>query len=174
MSSGKDDGTGFKELNLGLGGLLKGFGELINIVHNMAEEGKDTYTKSGDILGQHNGQGVQGKYGLTIRLGAGEDVKFDQLADRAGDEVFNLDTVVEPLGDVYDEGEFLVVVVEIPGVTEEVIAIDVTAETLNLNAQGVGRQYRKMIKLPAPVEKIPQATSYINGILQLKFKKQMG
>ncbi|MDA8212848.1 MAG: Hsp20/alpha crystallin family protein, partial [Clostridia bacterium] len=65
----------------------------------------------------------------------------------------------------------LVVVAEVPGVTEEGITTDVEAGTLRLNAQGLQRQYRKVINLPADVETIPLATSYKNGILECKFTK---
>ncbi len=172
MSSGKDDGTEFKGLNFGLGGLLKGLGDLIDLVHNMAEEGKDTYTKSGDILGNHNGRGVQGRYGITVRLGAGGDVKLDKFGNlNLREEGSNWDSVLEPVVDIYDEGDHLVVVAEVPGVTEEGITTDVEAGTLRLNAQGLQRQYRKVINLPADVETIPLATSYKNGILECKFTK---
>lgn len=154
-------------------GIFKGLSDLIDLVHNMAEEGKDTYTQSGDILGNHHGRGVQGRYGITVRLGAGGDNKLDKFGNLISrEEGFNWDSVLEPVVDVYDEGDHLVVVAEIPGVTVEGITTDVEDGTLELNAQGDHRQYRKIINLPVDVETIPLATSYKNGILECKFTKR--
>lgn len=172
MNAGKDDGTEGKSLNFGLGGLLKGFGDLIDLIQNMAEEGKETYTKSGDISGNHNGRGIQGRYGITVRLGTGGDVKLDKFGNiNSREEGPHWDSIMEPVVDVYDEGELLAVIAEVPGVTEEGIATDVEGKRLKLEARGSRRQYRRVINLPAEVEAIPTATSYNNGILELKFKK---
>ena len=76
----------------------------------------------------------------------------------------------EPLVDVFDEGNHLLIIAELPGVEEKDIEIQVRVDTLTLSAQSPGQRYLKEVALPCPVEGEAK-TSYRNGILQVELTK---
>ncbi len=76
----------------------------------------------------------------------------------------------EPLVDVFDEGDHLLIIAELPGVEEKDIEIGVRGDQLTLSAQAPGREYLKEVALPCPVEGEAK-TSYRNGILQVELTK---
>ena len=78
--------------------------------------------------------------------------------------------VREPLVDVFDEDETILVVAELPGVAEEEIRIEVEGDILSLETAGE-RKYAKEVLLPAAVEAGPFHKAYKNGILELRLKK---
>ncbi|PKO24000.1 MAG: hypothetical protein CVU38_00880 [Chloroflexi bacterium HGW-Chloroflexi-1] len=77
----------------------------------------------------------------------------------------------EPSADVFDEGDHLLIIAELPGVEEKDIEIKVRGDKLTLSAQAPGREYLKEVALPCPVEAAAQ-TSYRNGILQIELTKR--
>ena len=79
----------------------------------------------------------------------------------------------EPLVDVFDEGDHLLIVAELPGAAKQGIAIEVQEAGLVLSAGAPGRAYYKQVALPCPVQGEP-ATSYSNGVLQVTLAKRVG
>ncbi len=77
---------------------------------------------------------------------------------------------VEPLVDLFDEGQEMVIVAELPGVSEEEIRVEIQEDILSLETTGE-RKYAKEILLPGPVEAATLRKSYKNGILELRLKK---
>jgi HSP20 family protein len=73
--------------------------------------------------------------------------------------------------DVFDEGDHLLIIAELPGVEEEDIEIGVGGDTLTLSAKAPGQEYFKEVALPCPVEGEAK-TSYRNGILQIELTKE--
>jgi HSP20 family protein len=79
----------------------------------------------------------------------------------------------EPLVDIFDEGEIILVVVELPGVEEEEIEVEVKDDLLSLSTKG-RRKYLKEMLLPHLVDPATVTTKYKNGILELRVKKAKG
>jgi HSP20 family protein len=73
--------------------------------------------------------------------------------------------------DMFDEGDNLVIIVELPGVNEKDIEIEVKGGRLVLFARSQGRQYHKDIVLPCTVKEKPGLT-YKNGILKISLEKE--
>lgn len=73
--------------------------------------------------------------------------------------------------DTFDEGDYLMVIAELPGVDEENIQVEVRDDQLVLFAEGASRQYRKEIGLPCAVEGKPSFI-YKNGILRITVRKE--
>ncbi|MEI6157671.1 MAG: Hsp20/alpha crystallin family protein [Atribacterota bacterium] len=73
----------------------------------------------------------------------------------------------EIMADVFDEGDSLRVVAEIPGVSQSDIQVEVREETLRLMIHSLVRE----IKLPVPVDRKPQ-TELKNNVLQIILKKR--
>lgn len=73
----------------------------------------------------------------------------------------------EVMIDIFDEGDYLKIIVELPGVTEQDIKTEVKGNILTISAQGDLREYYKEINLPYPIKE-GLYLSYKNGILQIK------
>jgi HSP20 family protein len=153
----------------GVGGLLRGLGDLINLAERLAEQGERTATEEREFTSPGGARGV---YGFSVRMGIGGTPtveRFGNVRDTTEGPVVS-DTR-EPLVDVFDEGEEIVVVAEVPGVREEDIHLDVNGDVLALSAAGPKRKYEKEILLPASVEPAELRRSYLNGYLELRFAK---
>ncbi len=77
----------------------------------------------------------------------------------------------KPLLDLFDEGDELIVIIELQGVEEGGIEVSVDTDRLVLSARGKEKDYYETIKLNTNVEEIPLDTSYRNGLLQIRLKK---
>jgi HSP20 family protein len=76
---------------------------------------------------------------------------------------------IEPVTDLFDEGDYLRIIAELPGMTEDKILILVENTTLILSASDKVRNYRKEILLPCGV--LVGKKRYVNGILELTLEK---
>ena len=153
----------------GVSGLLRGLGDLITLAERLAEQGEQTTTGEREFTSPG---GVRGVYGFSVRTGIGGTPtveRFGNVRDTTEGPVVS-DTR-EPLVDVFDEGEEIVVVAEVPGVQETDIHLEVNGDVLALSAAGPKRRYEKEILLPAAVDPDTQRRSYQNGYLELRFAK---
>ncbi|MFX1319874.1 MAG: archaeal heat shock protein Hsp20 [Promethearchaeota archaeon] len=78
----------------------------------------------------------------------------------------------EPLIDVMDQDDQLIIIAELPGVKRNEINIKVNDYSLTLQVDSKDRKYAKDIDLPAPVDIDSVKTSYRNGILEIHLKKR--
>jgi HSP20 family protein len=78
----------------------------------------------------------------------------------------------DPLVDVLDEGEEVVVVAELPGVEKEDINLHVAEDRLTISVDTPQRKYQKKLPLPEEVDSKPVKASYKNGVLEVRFKKK--
>jgi len=149
------------------GGLFKGIGNLIDLVSKLSEEEVE---KTGEIKGLP--KGVRGVYGFSVRTLAGKPVieTFGNIRETARGPV--VEEIREPIVDIFDEKDHILVVAELPGVSEDKIKIEVAGDILNLAASNRDRKYAKEILLPTKVKAGPVKTSYKNGILEVTLKKE--
>jgi len=77
----------------------------------------------------------------------------------------------EPLIDVYDQGDTLRVIAEVPGVTKENIKVRAEGKRVRISAREGERRYSKVIDLPCEI--IPDSTQakYNYGVLEVTLKK---
>jgi HSP20 family protein len=152
---------------LSFGGLFKGLGNLIDLASKLSEEG---YERRGEIRGLP--QGAKGVYGFSIRTLAGKPVieSFGNIRETAKGPV--VEEVREPMVDVFDEKDRILVIAELPGVSESEIKIEVAGDILNLTASDRDRKYAKEILLPSKVKPDSMKTSYKNGILEITLEKE--
>jgi len=80
--------------------------------------------------------------------------------------------VREPIVDVFDEGEKLIVLTELPGVEENDVHFEVKDDIVSLFAEAKDRRYSKEILLPSPVDADSVESCYRNGILEIKLRKR--
>lgn len=160
-----------EEIEFGLGGLFKGISGLFDLVSKMVEEGKEEVTRTGEIRGL--GDKVKGMYGFTVKMGLGGKPIIEQFGNiKATEKGTVVNEVREPIVDVFDEEERLVVIAELPGVEESDVHLEVRDDILELTAEAKERKYRKEVLLPSPVDADSMESTYKNGILEIKLLKR--
>lgn len=158
--------------DLGLGGLFKGLGSLLELANELAEKAPTEVHREGQI-GPLGDKGLKAVYGFSVKVGgAGRPTveSFGNVRDKEGKGPV-VDDVREPMVDTFDEGAFLVVVAEMPGVNEADITYDIQQDIVIISGQTGERKYLKEVLLPSAVEAEKSSSSYKNGILELKLWK---
>lgn len=155
---------------LGLGGLFKGIGSLLDLVAKMAEEGKEETAGSGEV--ETLGGKVKGVYGFSVRVGLGGKPVIEQFGNIRETEAGPVVTETrEPIVDVLDEGERLVIIVELPGIEEKDIHLQIEGDILEVTTTGQ-RKYQKEALLPSAVKPESLESSYRNGVLEIRLAKK--
>ncbi len=103
------------------------------------------------------------KYGYSMKTLVGEEKA--EPKEKVKPQIERL----EPIVDVFDEGDHIKLIAELPGVSEEDIRVDVERRKIILDATSKERRYRKTIELPCDVKDIKKR--YKNGILELEAVK---
>lgn len=166
-----EKGKGEGEFEFGVGSIFKGIGNLFDLVSKMAEEGKEEYSSTGEIKGL--GDKARGVYGFSVKMGLGGKPVVEQFGNiKATEKGATVAEVREPIVDVFDEGECLVVIAELPGVAEDDIHLEVKDDILDLSAEGKKTKYSKEILLPSSVDAKSMESSYKNGILEIELRKR--
>ncbi len=74
----------------------------------------------------------------------------------------------EPVVDVYDEGEFIRVVADMPGADPSTLRVRGVDDRLTIVASGPARRYERLIVLPAQVHpERADPPTFINGIMEI-------
>jgi len=154
-----------------VGGLLKGLGKFIDLAERAEEVGGEL-KRSGQIGGLGGRKDVRGVYGFTVRTCLGQKTKVEPFGNikktKAGPKVSE---TREPIVDVFDEKDHILIIAELPGIDEKSIKLDLKGDILLLEAGGGDRKYSKEILLSAPIEFESKEMKFQNGILEVKFKK---
>jgi len=77
----------------------------------------------------------------------------------------------EPLVDVLQEGNEVVVVTELPGVEKDDIKLESTDRALKIAVESAKRRYFKEMELPHLVDPRMAKATYKNGVLEVRFTK---
>lgn len=166
-----DQNRGEMRFDLGLGELFKGIGNLVDLVSEMSQQGQTEIHRTGEITGLGKAKGI---YGFSIRTGIGGAPTVEQFGNiRRTPEGPIIEETREPIVDVFDEGDKVLVVAELPGVSEATIRCQAEGDVLTLAAEGKDRKYAKEVLLPSPVEAAPVRQAFQNGIFEVEFKKAM-
>jgi HSP20 family protein len=170
----KREGAPEFDFGLGLGGVFKGLGSFIDLLAEMAEKGETLAQRRGEIQGLR--EGMRGVYGFNVRMGLGGEPQVQQFGNvRATNAGPVVDEVREPMVDVFDEGDAILVVAEMPGVSIKDVVIDVKGDVLSISTAATApRKYAKEVLLPAAVSVASQKSTFKNGVLELRFEKARG
>lgn len=155
-----------------VGGLFKGLEKFVDLVEKVEEAGGEI-KKRGEIKGK---EGLRGIYGFSIRTGIGETSKIQTFGNiktvkEKEKPKIKITEEREPIIDVFDEKDRVLIVTELPGVNKENIKLELKGDILILQAENEERKYYKEILLPAKVDFESKEESFKNGILEIKFKK---
>ncbi|NQT11545.1 MAG: Hsp20/alpha crystallin family protein [Planctomycetes bacterium] len=157
-----------------LGGVLGGLGGLIEKLGELAEAG-EKLSQSGEF--EDAGGKLRGVYGINVKTGLGDqgqqELKVEpfgnvrpQPAGKPPEE-----DAREPLVDIHEEKDHLLVLVELPGVDKENVTLELADDRLNLSAQRGKTSYRKEVTLPERFSEEDMRWECKNGILQIRFER---
>lgn len=161
-----------KEGLMGLGGFIGGLGTLLEKLGELAEKG-EALRKAG-TLQEEEGK-VKGVYGFSVKVGLGEEgmtvepfgnVRTDE---RTGKTVVS--EVREPLVDVFEETDHVLVVSEMPGIGAEDVHLELRDDILTLVAEHGDKKYRKEVLLPAVLSPEKMSFTCRNGVVEIKLMK---
>jgi HSP20 family protein len=165
----KREKKGIIDLDLGLGGIFKGIGNLIDLATELAEKAPDGVVKEGQI---GDDKGLKAVYGFSVKVGGGGRPtvqQFGNVREEAKGPV--VDEVREPMVDTFDEEDFILVVAEMPGVNESDIKYEIKEDILIISGETGDRKYYKELLLPISVDEETVSYSNRNGIVEIKLWK---
>ncbi|MBZ5553926.1 MAG: Hsp20/alpha crystallin family protein [Acidobacteriia bacterium] len=166
---GKNSSTG---LEGGLGGMLKGLGDLVEKLGELAENNGEL-SKTGEI--NDAGKKLRGIYGFTVKVGLGDqgpriepfgNIRRDTKSGRT-----EVREVREPMLDVFEEEDHVLILAELPGISKEDLRVDLKDDVLTLFAERGDKKYQKEVLLPCVLSKEKMQVSCNNGILEIKCPK---
>lgn len=162
---------GVGKLSLSLGGLLDGIGNLVDLAAKLKEAGGEI-NKEGEFDLSHLKKGMKGVFGVSVRTAVGGRPVVESFGNvKKTPKGPTVEEEREPIIDVFDEDEEIRIYAEMPGVNQEDIQLDLKEDILDISAQTGDRKYYKEVLLPAKVRVDTMASSYNNGILEIKVKK---
>lgn len=176
-SAGEDPDSPGKSAKLpfNVGGLLGGLGGLIEKLGELAEAG-EKLSQSGEF--QDASGKLRGVYGFHVKTALGDrgeqEIKvepFGNVRPRSAGTAREED-VREPLVDVHEEADHVLVLAEIPGASKENVTLDLTDGRLHLLARRGDTKYQKEIVLPENCSPERMTWECNNGILKVRFERQ--
>ena len=156
---------------LSLGGLFKGIEKLVDLAAQVKEAGGEI-KKEGEIDLSHLKEGMKGVFGFSIKTATGGKTVVEPFGNvKKTPKGPTVEEVREPITDVFDEKEEIVVMAEMPGISEGDIKLDLKEDILDISAQSGDRKYHKEVLLPSKVKPETMSSSYKNGVLEVRMKK---
>jgi len=169
MTKKHNENTSEGGFELGLGGMLKGLGDLVEKLGDLAKTGEQL-SRTGEIHGSN--KEVKGIYGFTVKVGLGDDrprvepfgnIRQDRESGRTV-----VQEVREPVVDVFEEEDHVLIVAEMPGITVEDLRISVEDDLLSITAERGDKKYRKEVLLPAASTREKTQATCNNGVVEIK------
>ncbi len=139
---------------------MEGMGGMSRFFESMKDEDTKTITRS---------------WGIRVRQGA--DGKM--IIERFGDTPIEQESEgsMQPLIDIFEEGDEYIIVADVPGVEEDSLIVDLREEegkrTLVISSLDERRKYHKELEIPPHVANDFER-AYRNGVLELRFKMFKG
>jgi HSP20 family protein len=156
---------------LGLGGIFSGIEKLIDLAAELKEKGGEVH-KEGEIDLSHLNKGMKGVFGFSIKTAVGGKPVVESFGNiRKTPQGPKVETEREPITDVFDEKGEIVVMAEMPGISEEGISLDLKGDILEIKAINSNRSYYKEVLLPSKVRPDTLTSNYRNGVLEVRIQK---
>lgn len=111
-------------------------------------------------------------FGFSMTIGPDGKPTIQRFGNVSPDEDgVKMKPQLEPLVDVIEEDDEIIVVAELPGVERDEIKVRIKGTTLTIHVENPARPYHKEIMLPSKVKKEDAASAIRNGILEVRLKK---
>ncbi len=157
-------------VKLSLGGIFKGMENIIDLADKLKEAGGGI-NKEGEFDLSHLKKGMKGVFGVSIKTAGGVPVvePFGNIRKTSAGP--SVEEEREPITDLFDEKEEIIIIAELPGVGEKDIKLDLKGDILEISAQRGERKFHKEVLIPAEVKAETMSSSYKTGILEVRIKK---
>jgi len=155
---------------ISFGGLFEGLGNLVDLVSKIEEakgqeQGEREFTSP-------SGR-VKAVYGFSVNSGMGGKATIEPFGNvKKTSRGPVVEEEREPLVDIFDEKDHVVILIELPGIAEGQIHTEIKKSTLTLSAANGERKYYKEIDLPDEAEKDSIQQKYTNGVLEIRMNKK--
>jgi HSP20 family protein len=163
-----------KKIDVDLSKLLGGsLGKLVDLASTLSKDGETIAERLKNLDGTdstrefQDSSGRSGVIGFRVRTGIGGETNVDTFGNvyQEGETVSD---VREPLTDIYDQGDHISIIAEMPGVSETAVELSVNGMALTIEATGrSGRRYQKDLVLPDNAQTAAMTKNYQNGILEI-------
>jgi len=158
----------------GFDGIFKGLGDLVEKLSDLAEKGEQL-SRTGEFQLGDEGKGLKGVFGFSVKTGlGGKEVKVEPFGNISKDKATGKPMVHElrePLVDVFEEEDHVLIVAEMPGIEAEDVEVEIQDDILTLSAKRGDKKYRKEILLPGSFQKDKLSVSCRHGIVEIKCMK---
>lgn len=155
------------------GKLVEGLGSLSEKI----EKAGGQIHKEGKFDFDSAGSEKKGAWGFSVRNASNPkssskpDVNPFKTAQKKQEDSFKHDSVRDPLVDIFEQENKIIVAIELPGVSKNEIEWEITGNQLKLHTKGKVK-YNKTIDLPDNIVSDSSKQSYNNGILQITIKQE--
>lgn len=167
----KKVGLDFRLGKMSFGDLIQGIGSFMDLASSLQEEGKGEQRLEGEISSP-SGR-VKAVYGLSIKEGLGGQPIVESFGNvKKTSQGPVVEEEREPLVDVFDEQDHVVVIIELPGVQLNDIHTEIKGDILTLSAANSSHKYYKEVVLPKKVNPTTASSKYKNGIFEIRMKKE--
>lgn len=163
----------------GVGRLFRELESALETLGDLAEEGQ-SWSKT-TSLGSEDSD-LQGVFDLDVRTGeaarrghprtsspsadAPQSERSRSTTDQSSDREVPVEERREPDVDVFDEGDHVLVIAEMPGVTSDQVDLQIDGDVLALEASTADRTYATEVLLPQEVAS-PTEVRANNGIVKI-------
>lgn len=155
----------------GFGGLLRGLGDLVEKLGELAEKGEEL-SRTGEFSTE---RGLKGVYGFSVKVArGGEGFKVEPFGNIVRDKATGQSAVQEirePMVDVFEEADHVLVVAEMPGIGPDDVRVEVRDDILVIAAEKGDKKYRKEVLLPQSFTSEKLKVGCQSGILQVRCMK---
>jgi HSP20 family protein len=162
----------------GVSGFFSGLGNLVEHLGKLAEQTEQAggeMHKSGDLdLGPD--KQFKGVYGFSVKTAVGGKggvivEPFGNIKRGEDGKLVEVQQIREPMIDMFDEPDHLLIVAEVPGVTQEDVRLELQDDILIFTAEQGQSHYRKEMLLPASFTEKQMSFTCHNGLLEVRFNK---
>jgi HSP20 family protein len=161
----------FGKGKISFGGLFQGIENIMDLVSRMEEEGKGELNREEEFTSP-SGK-VKAVYGLSVKTGLGGRPTIESFGNvRKTAKGPVVEEERQPLVDIFDEKDHVLIIVELPGIEEEHISAKIKGDILTLSAANGDRKYYKEVVLPGDVDPDTLKSKYKNGVLEIRIGKK--
>ncbi len=111
-------------------------------------------------------------FGFSMKVGPDGKPIIQRFGNPPIDEGIETAPSLEPLVDIVEENDEIIVVAEVPGVNKDEIKVRIKGTTLTIHADNPQKPYHKVIELPSKVKKDDAKSAIRNGVLEVRLKKE--
>jgi len=175
-SNGSGASENTMDIGFNLGGFLGKLGGAVEKLVELAEAGKNL-SQTGELKGLDPQGKLRGVYGFSVKTGIGNqgerELKIEPFGnvhrESPGDDA--VEDLREPLVDLHEEEDHVLVLAEIPGVSKKDVQLELSGDRLTIRAQHGEKAYHKEVELPEEFSKENMRWECTNGILKIRLER---